>query len=522
MAIRSHLLTTRALAALTVLVAPLFAACATPVQVGPTRTYMVLYAGQPDPVLTEAGIARAGGTQIANYGRIGVAVARSSDPAFVGRLRHTPGVVEVASTARHAVRLRDGSGLQNSHGPDDSVGTQTGVQDNQVGSLAGLQWDMKQIHAPEAHLVTQGSHRILAGVIDTGIDFTHPNLAPNMDFENSVSCIGGQANQSPSAWNDDNGHGTHVAGTIAASSQEDHLGIDGVAPGVRISAIKAGDADGDFFPEAVVCAFMWAGSHHFSVTNNSYFADPWYYNCLDDPEQLAIWTAEKRAIDYAIGNGVTVVAAAGNYNDNLANPTIDAISPDFPPGKAIVRVVNENCFVVPAMVPNVITVSADGNKLLKSYYSSFGSEYIKVTAPGGDSVYQQTADAPNGRVLSTFPANPNIRPGTARVVDCTPDGQCATFAYLQGTSMASPHVAGLVALIMSRFSNGSSPLTPAQVLERLTSSADPLACPPDPFNPTVPSPRYVPGNPPAHCEGSSEYNSFYGFGQINALRAVTG
>jgi subtilisin family serine protease len=413
-------------------------------------------------------------------------------------------------------------GLQDIGGPIETA-DDPGQPSDEVGGLAHLQWDMKQIHSPEAHQVTRGSHKVLVGIIDTGIDYTHPNLAPNLDFDNSVSCIGGAPNQSPSAWNDDNGHGTHVAGTVAATSQEDNLGIDGVAPGVRIAAIKAGDRDGDFFPEAVVCAFMWAGNHHFNVTNNSYFADPWLYNCLDDPGQRAIWDAEKRAIDFAIGNGVTVVAAAGNYNDNLAHPTIDPISPDFPPGAAIVRDVSEDCFTVPSMVPGVITVSSVGMLQLKAYYSSFGTGYIKVTAPGGD-FRQLTAGAPNGRVLSSFPANPTIRPGTARVKDCTSDGVCATFAYLQGTSMASPHVAGLAALIISRFGQDGNGLSPAQVLAHLTSSADPLPCPPDPFNPATPSPKF-PGftyaAPPAHCEGASAYNSFYGYGQINALTAVT-
>jgi subtilisin family serine protease len=514
--------TLRLVAAAAVVVGPLGIAGAIPAQASPNRTYVVLYGGQTNQAQAVIGIARAGGTAAAAYGQIGVAIARSSSSVFASRMRQLAGVLSVVPTARYGRRLPDLGGLQDIGGPIETA-DDPGQPSDEVGGLAHLQWDMKQIHSPEAHQVTRGSHKVLVGIIDTGIDYTHPNLAPNLAFDNSVSCIGGAPNQSPSAWNDDNGHGTHVAGTVAATSQEDNLGIDGVAPGVRIAAIKAGDRDGDFFPEAVVCAFMWAGNHHFNVTNNSYFADPWLYNCLDDPGQRAIWDAEKRAIDFAIGNGVTVVAAAGNYNDNLAHPTIDPISPDFPPGSAIVRDVSEDCFTVPSMVPGVITVSSVGMLQLKAYYSSFGTGYIKVTAPGGD-FRQLTAGAPNGRVLSSFPANPTIRPGTARVKDCTSDGVCATFAYLQGTSMASPHVAGLAALVISRFGQDGNGLSPGQVLAHLTSSADPLPCPPDPFNPATPSPKF-PGftyaAPPAHCEGTSAYNSFYGYGQINALTAVT-
>src|SRR4029450_6713415 len=132
------------------------------------------------------------------------------------------------------------------------------------------------------------------------------------------ACISRGADSSPTAWSDDNGHGTHTAGTIAAA--KNGLGIVGVAPNVKIAAIKAGNADGFFFPEAVICAFMWAGSHHIPVTNNSYFADPWLFNCRNDPGQRAIWNAERRAIQYAQKVGV-VVAAEGNQADDLGQRT---------------------------------------------------------------------------------------------------------------------------------------------------------------------------------------------------------
>ncbi len=126
---------------------------------------------------------------------------------------------------------------------------------------------------------------------------------------------------------DDNGHGTHTAGTIAAATNG--IGIVGVAPNVKIAGIKAGNADGFFFPEAVVCAFMWAGTHGIDVTNNSYFADPWLFNCKNDPTQRAIWKAEQRAIKFAAAAGArVVVAAAGNQADDLSHPTQDATSPD--------------------------------------------------------------------------------------------------------------------------------------------------------------------------------------------------
>ena len=166
-------------------------------------------------------------------------------------------------------------------------------------SLSPLQWDMAQIDTPQAHAITGGGRSVLVGDIDSGMDFEHPDLAPNYDAANSADCSSGAAAPLPPG-NDHLGHGTHTAGTIAAASNG--VGIVGVAPNVRIAAIKAISPDFFLFPEMIVCAFMWAGNHHMDVTNNSYFADPWLYNCRNDPEQRAIWNAERRAIKFAMSH----------------------------------------------------------------------------------------------------------------------------------------------------------------------------------------------------------------------------
>jgi subtilisin family serine protease len=370
-------------------------------------------------------------------------------------------------------------------------------------SLSGLQWDMDQIHAPEARAINGGSPSITVGDIDTGIDYTHPDLAPNIDFAKSVSCVSGAPDTSPAAWYDNNGHGTHTAGTIAAA--KNGIGIVGVAPNVKLAAIKAGNDDGFFFPEAVVCAFMWAATHNIAVTNNSYFADPWLFNCRNDPEQRAIWEAERRAIAYAMQKGTVVVAASGNESDDLTHPTQDVTSPDNT--TPVTRSITNACAVVPVEIPGVIGVTANGNLQLKSFYSTYGIGSIEVVAPGGDSILQRTAAAPNGRVLSTYPAS---LPCTRKVVD--PSG--AVYCYLQGTSMASPHVAGVAALIASM-----GVTAPAAVAARLVNTADPIACPPDPSI-YDPFPSFSNGAP-QQCVGGIGYNGFNGKGQVNALTAVS-
>jgi len=472
---------------------------------GATQTYVVLYKTQAVGSDAAAVISKAGGSLVASYPQIGVVIATSSSGTFRANLMKNTQVQGAAATTKFGVGLGDDLNADDASAPlpDSAPATDSD-------SLSGLQWDMVQIHTPEAHAITGGSPSVLVGDIDTGLDFTHPDLAPNVDFANSASCVSGVADPSPAAWMDDNGHGTHTAGTIAAAANG--IGIVGVAPNVKIAGIKAGNAAGFFFPEAVICAFMWAGSHHMQVTNNSYFADPWLFNCKNDPDQRAIWQAERRAISWSQSQGVLNVAALGNQADDLAHPTKDSTSPDDT--TPVVREVTNACAVVPTEVAGVVGVTATGNSNdLKSFYSSFGVGVADVAAPGGDSILGRTAAAPNGRVLSAWPAS--LETVTCLAARRVVDASGATYCYQQGTSMASPHAAGVAALI---FSQGVS--SPRAVAAMLQNTADPIACPADisiyDFFHSVDDPAVA-----QVCSGGDAYNSFYGHGQINALSAVS-
>lgn len=489
------------LASTLLMVAPLV----TTTRADTAQTFLVVYKSQAVPADAATTMAQAGGTLVYAYSAIGVAIVRSADASFGQRILSDSRIEGAAATARFATRL-DVNALDASGPPPGPLpNTPAPGSDN----LSGLQWDMNQIHAPEARAITGGSPAVIVGDIDTGLDYTHPDLAPNVDSARSVNCVSGVPVPGAVAANDDNGHGTHTAGTIAAARNT--IGIVGVAPNVRIAGIKAGNVDGFFFPEAVVCAFMWAATHGIHVTNNSYFADPWYFNCRNDPVQRAIWNAERRAIAYAMQQGVVVVAAEGNFADDLTHPTQDIISPDDT--TPVTREVRNNCAVVPVEVPGVIGVTANGNLRLKSFYSSYGMGMVQVVAPGGDSILQRTAAAPNGRVLSTWPAS--LFTTTCRPARRVTDPSGATYCYQQGTSMASPHAAGVAALIVSRF----GPMAPGRVAAYLAQTADPMACPPDmsiyAFFPSVNN------GAPQRCQGGMGYNSFNGHGQVNALNAVT-
>lgn len=494
---------------------------------GTMQTYIVLYSASAVPSDAGRAIANAGGSLVYSYGQIGVAVARSDSTTFRADVMKDNRIENASPTAAFATKLPDEQAPANdASGPPP--GNLPNAPASDTDSLSPLQWDMRQIHTPEAHAITGGSPAVLAGDIDTGIDFNHPDLRQNIDVADSVNCLSGAPVPGLAA-QDDNGHGTHTAGTIAAASNG--IGIVGVAPNVHIAAIKAGDAAGFFFPQAVVCAFVWAGTHHVDVTNNSYFADPFLFNCRNDPVQRAIWKAEQRAIRFAMQQGTVVVAADGNQSEDLAHPTLDATSPDNT--TPVTREVTNACVVIPVEISGVIGVSGDGhnpqldkngqpNGYLKAFFSSFGVSATQVVAPSGDSIFGRNAEAVNGRVLSTWPPDQFCRRSVKETGD--PEEPTAFYCYLQGTSMASPHVAGVAALIISRFGNLSSPqngkMRPGQVQAYIDQTADPQPCPG-----TLP-PGYltftgVDDNQVQTCQGGTGYNSWYGNGQVNAFEAIT-
>jgi lantibiotic leader peptide-processing serine protease len=529
-----HPLRSRALAALGLLVICVGQLFIAPAVIGGNQeTYIVLYKQEAVAGDARARVERAGGTFVASYPQIGVVIARSSSTTFRARLMADNRIDGVAATTKFGSKVspvdvaNDGGALPNAPATDSDT-------------LSGLQWDMMQIHTPQAHAITGGSPLVVVGDIDTGLDKDHPDLIPNIDFSRSVSCESGAPNQDPVAWDDHAGHGTHTAGTIAAAANG--FGIVGVAPNVKIAGIKSSNNDGFFFPEMVVCSFMWAATHQIDVTNDSYFADPWLYNCRNDEEQHAIWKAEQRAIKFAQQNGVTVVASQGNDSDDRAHPTVDTISPDFPPGSEQERRVTNACVVIPLEVSGVIGVTATGDfeqvdgdadphDYLKSYYSAYGVGVAELTAPGGDFYYGRSARAVNGLVLSTWPAEIG---GSRRIEDPAGPGHPASmYRYIQGTSMAGPHVAGVAALIISRYGNlknsSNGKMSPGSVGSHLQQTAASQPCPtelpqsgaPGSLLEGVPySEIRRPDGTLQECQGGPAHNGWYGSGRVDALRAI--
>jgi lantibiotic leader peptide-processing serine protease len=247
-----------------VLAAVLFAATA-PATASAAERYIVLYKGASTPGNVATTVQRAGGELVADYAQIGVVIARSDDAAFASRMRGQAGVEQVAATSAYGVRPFRDADAESASGPPPGDLPNSPATD--ADTFSALQWDMQQIRTPQAHAITGGSPSVTVGDIDTGLDKDHPDLVQNIDFARSASCESGAPVTSPAAWDDRHGHGTHTAGTIAAAANG--MGIVGVAPNVKVAGIKSSNDDGFFFPEMVICSFMWAGSQHLDVTNNS-------------------------------------------------------------------------------------------------------------------------------------------------------------------------------------------------------------------------------------------------------------
>src|SRR2546427_816018 len=234
---------------------------------GTMQNYIVLYSASAVPADAAASIAKAGGSLVYSSPQIGVVIANSDSATFRDVIAKDSRVDGAAATAAFATHLNDSFAKT-----DDASGPQPGDLPNapvtDSDSLSGLQWDMRQIHTPEAHAITGGSPAVLVGDIDTGIDFNHPDLRQNIDVADSANCLSGAPVPGVAA-QDGNGHGTHTAGTIAAAANG--MGIVGVAPNVRIAAIKAGtDNGGVFFPLAVVLVFFLGGCHPNGVDNHNH------------------------------------------------------------------------------------------------------------------------------------------------------------------------------------------------------------------------------------------------------------
>jgi len=298
--------------------------------------------------------------------------------------------------------------------------------------LYPLQWDSPAMNLPAAWDLTKGK-AVAVGVVDSGI-VRHPDLVANiLPGLNLISDpVTGEVNLTdPTDQGGTEYHGSHVAGTIAAATNNS-LGIAGVDWGAKIVPVRALSADGGSIDD-IMNGALWAAGYDFTKDHVPLNAHPVKVINMSVGGPGPCSNYEQEVLDYLSQQGVIVVIAAGNENQDASNSS-------------------------PANCQNVVTVGATGPDGTRAPYSNFGAR-IDVMAPGGDSTQKikvGATDLPGG-ILST-------------VADDSAPGSYA-YAFLEGTSMAAPHVAGLVALL-----KGEQPdLTVAQVVARLKATSTPLS-----------------------------------------------
>ena len=329
------------------------------------------------------------------------------------------------------------------------------------------QWGLQKIQVQQAWTTSTGSGALVA-VVDSGVDLTHPDLQTNLvvytdaDFvEPEGNCVGPKkpgrtcVQDGPQ---DENGHGTHVAGIVGAVTNNG-LGVAGVAPSARILPVRVLDEENSGDVDHIAAGIHYAADHGADVINLSLGWPSGYGEAIG---ALGSLDPIYDALDYAWSRGSVVIVAAGNYSAPICSE--------------------------PASGHHVVCVGATDSRDLHSYFSNFDATELEthVTAPGGQGLSQlslgpntPTAATCAGDIFSTY-----LR---SKTVYCAGE---SGYEATSGTSMAAPHASGIAALLAAKG------LTNQQIVDCLKRTSDDLG---------------APGRDPV-----------YGYGRVNAARAVAG
>ncbi|MCH7403065.1 S8 family serine peptidase [Belliella kenyensis] len=429
-------------------------------------------------------IAKAGGEIISSYPQIGVVIAKAINVDFVQNVKKLNSVESI--TADYIV--------QYTSEPDQLKFTEMNDNFSEPSSnlipfdyksafFDGFQWAPKAINADKAWEAGITGNGVRVAVIDGGFHSTHIDLSPNLDLSFSRSTVPGfNFNQDVGTfW-----HGTHVAGIIASSG----LGAVGIAPRAKIIGIKSlhnGTGAFSWILEGLLYAAtpIEAGGAGADIINMSLGATIDYRSPWGDKDfRDAFRELQKiydRATRYAWQNGVTVIVSAGNGGNNYD--------------------VSKELFQLPAQSQHALSISSTGptgwgfgasNFFQPAYYTDHGKSLVDFAAPGG-TVGLALVDGNFNpcTILGTYTSSTNTCAVFDQVFSTIRGTSNGSFGWSQGTSMAAPAVAGVVALMMEAESNR---ISPSQVRAKLRQSSEDLG---------------APGN-----------DAFYGHGFVNAAKAI--
>lgn len=398
------------------------------------------------------------GTIVKTIPQIGIVVVQTTDPNFEKKVTQLAGVRSVVPDL-----------IVNWIAPPDAtpMANPPSIGDDEPRFV--LQWGMDAINAPEAWNAGYQGDGAKVFILDSGIDAEHPDLSPNLNTTLSKSFVPEED------WNVQPGvyfnHGSHVAGIVAAA--DNSYGVIGVAPKAEIIAVKVlseytGSGAFSWINEGIVYAAD-QGADVINMSLGTYFNKNGFFydengNLIgrDAPELIQeLKHAAQRAIDYAYRSGATIVVSGGNdYMNGDGNGSTVAFLADL-----------NNVIAVSATAPYGWFYDQTTNLDVIASYSNTGRSLINIAAPGGD--------------FDLYP-DPNYR------YDMVLSTGSEALYFAAGTSMASPHVAGVAALIIGKYDGQMAPI---EVTKQLFKTADKI-------------------------DGSG-ISVLYGNGRVNAFRAVT-
>lgn len=417
---------------------------------GVDKNYIVVFKSDNLPSNYLDVVNTSGGKVTKALPKLGAVEVNSENPNFLSDIQKSSAVLN--------------AGVENTIYPEAPVDVEVlkeGFKATAANDLYNIyQWDIKQVTSEGASWNMEGGtgkstngKDIVVAVVDTGIDFTHPDIKENYAYGKSfVPGI-----DSPM---DEDGHGTHVAGSIAGNGR-----VLGIGPELKVAAYRVFGPTGGAYTSDIANALMTAADDNVDVVNMSLGGYDWFQNPdYATKETVADVRLFNRAIQYAIKKGVTVVGSAGNAGVDLSSP--GKLSGD-----------DKGATHRSPSSQTLIRVAAGGEEKNLTFYSNYGVGKIDVIAPGGDygTAWLETGDV-------------TLRDRNKLCLSTVPGG----YAFYAGTSMAAPKTAGLAGVIIAKY--GKDVLSPAQVKHIIQSSAD------DWFKPG--------------------YDGQSGFGSINAVSAL--
>jgi subtilisin family serine protease len=398
-----------------------------------TQLYTVVFNQETLPTDAAGQVAAAGGEVVMTIPEIGVLQARAPG-GFVGKMLRT-GLVKSAGPSLPVT-------LEISR---VEVLTETEDVDWTKANLWSLQWDIKRVtNNGLSFAISTGTHDVMVAVIDTGILPFHPALSANfLGGRNFVPAggFGGDPTESgdPNDFTDRHGHGTHCAGTIAANGR-----VLGVGPDLAVRAYRCLTAEGSGSSLWIIAAMVAAADDGCKVLSMSlggwdikgqvWWTDPVTGETFKLGNDVADFNSYQRAVAHAGSHGALVVSSAGNDGWNCSQKGIVTkyLNDEYGPlGYTFVGA----SYHVPSAVAGAICVSATGPDESLASYSNYGGGYIHIAAPGGDAQRYPQPRWYTDMCLNTYGY---LLPGGSGYVG---------YAWMAGTSMAVPKVAGIAALI---------------------------------------------------------------------------